>query len=90
MDFAIVYVQLYELFPQCIKNAFDIQVTLGNLFSVIKYRQFNSLCVLHQCSMIKEKEGQETACGQNKIPVFYWMDYWKIPNQINTMKKDMA
>lgn len=72
MDFALFYVQIYELFsPVFQKNVFDIQVIPGKLFSVIKYRQFNNLYVVHHCSMVKEKEGQETACGQNKILLIY-------------------
>lgn len=65
-------------FLQYFKNSFYIQVIPGKLFSAIKYRQFNLLYVVHHCPMIKEKEGQETACGQNKILLFYWMGYWKI------------
>lgn len=62
---------IWTIFPSISKYAFDIQVIPGKLFSVIKYTQFNNLYVAHHCSMIKEKEGQETACGQNKILLFY-------------------
>lgn len=69
---------IWTIFSSISKNVFDIQVIPGKLFSVIKYRQFNNLYVVHHCSMVKEKEGQETACGQNKILLIYWMGYWKM------------
>lgn len=88
MDFALIYVQLYELlFPVYQKCIWPSSYTWELIYS--NKLQFNSLYVPHHCSMIKEK-GQETACGQNKIPVFYRVDYWKIPNQINTMMKDIT